>query len=117
MGDAVETTKAENTMKKKAEIVAPEIPANSGYKRIELDKLRLDATNPRLAELGIASNASQPEILKALWDEMAVEEVAMSIAYSGYFEHEPLFVEDKGDGTHTVIEGNRRLAAVVLLVD
>jgi hypothetical protein len=95
----------------------PEIPANSGYKRIELDKLRLDATNPRLAELGIPSTATQFELLKALWDEMAVEEVAMSIAYSGYFEHEPLFVENVGDGTYIVIEGNRRLAAVMLLVD
>jgi hypothetical protein len=55
--------------------------------------------------------------LKALWDEMAVEEVAMSIAYSGYFEHEPLFVEDSGNGKYVVIEGNRRLAAVKLLVD
>jgi hypothetical protein len=104
-------------MKKKAKIAMPEIPANSGYKRIELDKLRLDATNPRLAELGIPSTATQFELLKALWDEMAVEEVAMSIAYSGYFEHEPLFVENVGDGTYIVIEGNRRLAAVMLLVD
>jgi hypothetical protein len=48
---------------------------------------------------------------------MAVEEVAMSIAYSGYFEHEPLFVEENGDGKYVVIEGNRRLAAVKLLVD
>ena len=49
---------------------------------------------------------------------MAVEEVAMSIAYSGYFEHEPLFVEkDQRDGFYTVIEGNRRLAAIRLLLD
>jgi hypothetical protein len=55
--------------------------------------------------------------VKALWEEMAVEEVAMSIAYSGYFEHEPLFVERTGGGKFVVIEGNRRLAAVMLLVD
>ena len=94
-----------------------ELPVNSVYKRIELEKLKLDAINPRLAELGIASTATQFELLKALWDEMAVEEVAMSIAYSGYFDHEPLFVEDSGDGTYLVIEGNRRLAAVKLLVN
>ena len=104
-------------MKKKAEIVQLEIPANNGYKHIELDKLLLDSTNPRLAELGIPSTATQFELTKALWDEMAVEEVAMSIAYSGYFEHEPLFVEEVCDGTYVVIEGNRRLAAVKLLVD
>ena len=102
---------------KKNVAVPPEIPENAGYDHIELDKLFLDASNPRLAELGISKDASQPELLKALWDEMAVEEVAMSIAYSGYFEHEPLFVEDSGDGTYVVIEGNRRLAAVKLLVD
>ena len=104
-------------MKKKAGDVMPEVPANEGYRRIDLDKLLLDATNPRLAELGIPKTATQFELLKALWDEMAVEEVAMSIAYSGYFDYEPLFVEDSGDGTFVVIEGNRRLAAVMLLVD
>jgi len=104
-------------MKKKNELMAPEVPANVGYTHIELDKLLLDAKNPRLAELGIPETASPFELLKALWDEMAVEEVAMSIAYSGYFEHEPLFVEEDGDGKYVVIEGNRRLAAVKLLVD
>jgi hypothetical protein len=104
-------------MKKKAEAPVPDIPANVGYQRIELRKLMLDFHNPRLAELGIPSSASQFDLLKALWEEMAVEEVAMSIAYSGYFEHEPLFVEAAKDDTFLVIEGNRRLAAVKLLVD
>lgn len=104
-------------MKKKNEMVAPEVPANFGYTHLELGKLLLDGKNPRLAELGISETASQFELLKALWDEMAVEEVAMSIAYSGYFEHEPLFVEENNDGKYVVIEGNRRLAAVKLLVD
>jgi len=103
-------------MKKRADVEAPEVPEGT-YRRIEVKNLRLDQSNPRLAELGIPSDATQTDLLKALWDEMAVEEVAMSIAYSGYFEHEPLFVEDSGDGTYVVIEGNRRLAAVMLLVD
>lgn len=106
----------ENTMKKKKEVMVPQVPANAGYQHIDLDNLLLDATNPRLAELGIPRTASQFELLKALWDEMAVEEVAMSIAYSGYFPHEPLFVEQSGE-KYVVIEGNRRLAAVKLLVD
>src|SRR5690348_15991551 len=81
-------------------------PATAENGRIPTEKLRLDAGNPRLAELGMRSTASQFDILKALWDEMAVEEVAMSIAYSGYFEHEPLLVEASKDNTYTVIEGN-----------
>jgi hypothetical protein len=111
--------KAKDAMTKKADVEIPELPEApvGGYKKIDIKALRLDQTNPRLAELGIPSDATQTELVKALWDEMAVEEVAMSIAYSGYFEHEPLFVEDSGDGTYVVIEGNRRLAAVLLLTD
>lgn len=112
-----EDRNAESAMKKDAELQAPTIPENAGYELVELDNLLLDSNNPRLAELGILSTASQFDLLKALWDEMAVEEVAMSIAYSGYFQHEPLFVEELGDGKFLVIEGNRRLAAVKLLVD
>jgi hypothetical protein len=105
-------------MKKPAEGQAPPTPtADGGYKRIKLDDLLLDAKNPRLAELGITSTATQFDLVKALWEEMAVEEVAMSIAYSGYFEHEPLFVEAAPNGKYIIIEGNRRFAAVQLLVD
>lgn len=85
--------------------------------RIKLADLLLDCENPRLAEFGITSNASQFELTKVLWERMAVVEVAMSIAYSGYFEYEPLFVERASAGKYTVIEGNRRLAAVRLLTD
>jgi hypothetical protein len=87
------------------------------YPRVEISKLLLDSKNPRLAEFGIGPNATQSELLETLWKEMAVEEVAMSIAYSGYFEHEPLFVEETEKGRYVVIEGNRRLAAVRLLLD
>ena len=47
---------------------------------------------------------------------MAVDELAMSIGARGYFPHEPIFVEEDGDRL-VVIEGNRRLAAVMLLLD
>jgi hypothetical protein len=104
-------------MKEEATVIPPEIAPDAGYRHIELARLLLDAKNPRLAELGITRSATQFDLIKALWEEMAVEEVAMSIAFSGYFEHEPLFVEPAADDTFTVIEGNRRLAAVKLLVD
>lgn len=94
-------------------LVAP----NGGYQRVDIEDLLLDVKNPRLAELGITSSATQFDLVKSLWDEMAVEEVAMSIAYSGYFDHEPLFVEPMSKGKYVVIEGNRRFAAVKLLVD
>ncbi len=98
---------------------APKAPApsNGAYERVEIEKLLLDAQNPRLAEFGVSPNAPQNDLLATLWKELAVEEVAMSIAYSGYFEHEPLFVEKAPGGRYIVIEGNRRLAAVKLLLD
>lgn len=53
---------------------------------------------------------------------MAVNEVAISVAANGFFEEEPLFVIPKGrpeagKQNYTVVEGNRRLAAVKLLRD
>ncbi len=104
-------------MRKHAEPQAPPAPTGGPYQRVELKDLLLDVHNPRLAELGITPSATQFDLVKALWEEMAVEEVAMSIAYSGYFEHEPLFVESTSGGKYIVIEGNRRLAAAMLLVD
>ncbi len=104
-------------MNRKLEATVLDGEATGNYQRIKLDKLMLDPNNPRLAELGVPKTATQFDLLKALWEKMAVEEVAMSIAYSGYFEYEQLFVEERNDGKFDVIEGNRRLAAVKLLVD
>lgn len=95
----------------------PAAVSGGGYKRVEIEKLLLDPQNPRLAEFGISPETSQSDLLTTLWKELAVEEVAMSIAYSGYFPHEPLFVEEAPKGRYIVIEGNRRLAAVKLLLD
>ena len=76
--------------------------------------LRLDSNNPRLQRAG--HDADEDELLAILWREYSVDEVAMSIAESGFFPHEPLFVAEEGDQL-VVIEGNRRLAAVRLLCD
>lgn len=87
----------------------------------KLDELLLDFDNPRLASG--AKGVSQEEILGILWKEMAVDEVALSIAANGFFPEEPLFVipgdSRKPDqkGKFIVVEGNRRLAAVMLLSD
>lgn len=113
----MKTRKPTHSMRKQAEPQAPPAPTGGAYERIELKDLLLDVRNPRLAELGITPSATQFDLVKALWEEMAVEEVAMSIAYSGYFDYEPLFVEPTSGGKYIVIEGNRRLAAVMLLVD
>src|SRR5262245_19433256 len=81
-----------------------------------VDELLLDPQNPRLRDVGLDENATQIEIITALWREMAVDEVALSIANNGFYAHEPLFAE-KEHGKLYVVEGNRRLAAVKLLRD
>ena len=90
-------------------------------KRVEIvdvapSELLLDVSNPRLVEHGLSGSESQEEVLALLWKEMAVEEIAMSIAANGFFQHEPLIVM-RDDARLVVIEGNRRLASVMLLTD
>ena len=43
-----------------------------------------------------------------------MDEIVMSIASQGFFQHEPLFAVRRAS-KYTVVEGNRRLAAVMLL--
>ena len=78
--------------------------------------LLFDPENPRLIEHLDGGEPNQADLLEILWRHMAVDELAMSIAASGYFDYEPLFVVPHGNKFY-VIEGNRRLAAVRLLVN
>ena len=80
---------------------------------LPVDELRFDRRNPRLF---LDSDLDEPELIRLLWKEFAVDELALSIAGNGYFEHEPLFVAHE-DGEYVVVAGNRRLAAVKLLLD
>jgi len=88
---------------------------------VPVDNLRLDRENPRLPSSDIGSDV---DLLRYLWREMAVDEVALSIAANGFFPEEPLLVVPEKKGSKdpesdkfVVVEGNRRLAAVLLLRD
>jgi hypothetical protein len=96
----------------------------------------LDSQNPRLPEE--AQGKSEEELLNVLYREFFLDELADSMAQNGYFDEEPLVaVPDKlpddlqdadpnsrefrdfigGDSTELiVVEGNRRLATVKLLL-
>ncbi len=104
-------------MAKKTE-TAPIVADDGDEVRPELTvNLRLDSENPRLVEfLEENANPSQDDLLRVLWEEMAVDELVMSIAQSGFMPYEPLLVT-RERGELVVIEGNRRLAAVQLLLD
>lgn len=81
---------------------------------VPTDELRFDEQNPRLQAAG--RPISQDEILQILWREFAVDEIALSIAANGYFPYETILAA-RESGALVVVEGNRRLAAVRLLVD
>ena len=81
--------------------------------RFQVSDLAFDVKNPRLAEFDIGGGES--DLIKVLWETMDVRELVLSIAASGYFEHEAVIVAQE-DGKNVVIEGNRRLAAVKLLL-
>ena len=82
-------------------------------KLLPVSDLAFDVEIPRLAEFDIVDR--EADIIKLLWDTMDVQELVLSIAASGYFKHEPVIV-CRERGRNVVIEGNRRLAAVKLLL-
>lgn len=75
--------------------------------------LSLDARNPRLPK------TTEPRDPRAILAELVqhddVEEVARSIAVRGYFPTEVMIAVEE-DGKKVVIEGNRRLAGLKLLI-
>jgi hypothetical protein len=83
--------------------------------QFKVGDLHFDYSNPRLAEFGINEKTHEEEILKILWDAMDVRELVQSIAASGFFPNEALIVAEE-KGKLIVIEGNRRLAAVKVLL-
>ena len=84
---------------------------------VPVGHLFLDERNPRLVSYDVLS---QDAILGVLAREMSIDEVAISIAENGYYPTERLLVVERDPGpptTYTVVEGNRRLAAVQVLLD
>ena len=83
--------------------------------QVATEELHFDHNNPRLAEYGINQSTSESDILKILWEAMDIRELVQSISASGFFPQEALIVSEEG-GMKIVIEGNRRLAAVKVLL-
>lgn len=93
---------------------------------ISIDKLLLDQNNPRLA--GEKSNDSQEDILRYIYDNEELDELASSLATHGFFPEEPIIAiprdaanfelisdNNKNEFDYIVVEGNRRLSSVKLL--
>ena len=80
---------------------------------LPVDELRLDAENPRLPER--VRGRPQSEILRFLYENGVLEEIAQSFMDHGFFRNEPLIVTRENGQSYTVIEGNRRLATLKVL--
>src|SRR5438093_7964141 len=76
--------------------------------------LELDDHNPRLAPDEIGS--SQPELIQIFLQRFNLDELAESIISSGFEPFDPM-IGWVHDGSVTVLEGNRRLAAIQLLME
>jgi hypothetical protein len=95
--------------------MAEEAPNGRMAVPLPVDQLHLDDENPRLPEPLIHS--PEPRLLKFLYDTGALEELALSLADNGFFQHEPLIVaRDEKRGGYVVLEGNRRLATLMILL-
>ena len=82
-----------------------------------LDNFYLDAKNPRLGRHQTNADLSQKEILEIMgnWD---LDELAMSYLENGFWRHEALLVvkeELDEEQRFVVVEGNRRVAALIYL--
>ncbi|MGP6856828.1 ParB N-terminal domain-containing protein [Klebsiella pneumoniae] len=87
--------------------------------KLSPDELKLDPRNPRLYNgRSFVGNVSEHELVKALSDHADLDELLKSISENGYMPIEPLIIiKYPGDDKYTVLEGNRRLAALKLLKD
>ena len=82
---------------------------------IPLVALVFDPHNPRLPP-EIARSDDQ-SIINYMLREANLIELMQAIAQNGYFRSEPLLVVPEKSGKFTVVEGNRRLAAVKLIAN
>ncbi|MHB1342707.1 MAG: ParB/RepB/Spo0J family partition protein [Coriobacteriia bacterium] len=83
-------------------------------KHLSVTSLKLDPKNPRLPECDRERN--QKELLEELVENDRVYELAKSIVDNGYFPIEALVAVEEA-GKWVVVEGNRRLAALKLMVN
>lgn len=84
--------------------------------RIDANDLLLDDSNPRFGMQH--AGRGQVELLDHIVATFGIDDVLSSLAVNGYFEAEPLVCRRQPDArTYVVVEGNRRLAACLILLE
>lgn len=82
--------------------------------RRDIADLKLDVENPRI---NASPKTSEDDLVRLLYETQALDELALSLARNGYFLEEPIVVVPDGAEKYTVVEGNRRVAAIKILLD
>ncbi|HDT3785426.1 ParB N-terminal domain-containing protein [Enterobacter hormaechei] len=88
---------------------------NHIIKDISVKELIFDPQNPRFSMVYNHNLQPEHEIIERMVKKENIQELMGSISEQGYFSGEPLLVVDNKNNTYTVVEGNRRLAALKLL--
>jgi hypothetical protein len=83
-------------------------------REIPLSKLHFDLKNPRYGRRA-GEATTEDKALDMIASDFLVDDLLSSIATNGFFEGEPLIVESREGGGFTVLEGNRRLSALLIL--
>jgi hypothetical protein len=101
--------------RKKGRAAKPRVQLHIPFK-VSVERLRFDLKNPRYAAEHLGGRTTEAQIVAQLITTADIAELVQSIASNGYIDIEPMIVQ--ADGTNfTVLEGNRRLAAIRLLSD
>ena len=91
------------------------LPASREVVRLDSRALLLDAANPRFGAQD--AGRGQTELLDHIVQRFGVDDVLSSLVVNGYFEAEPVVCRRQADtSTFVVLEGNRRLAACLILL-
>lgn len=86
---------------------------NAGITYVDIANLKLDPENPRLPESVVRT---PEEMIDYIATNTSIEDLMSAIAENGFFPGEPLVaVKDSTD--YIVVEGNRRLTAVKLILN
>lgn len=92
---------------------------NSEIEYAAIDELALDPQNPRLGRQVHQQELSQTDILKEM-SAQTLDEIAISFLESGFWPHEAILCVKgivEGQEKLVVVEGNRRLGALMMLKD
>lgn len=94
-----------------------DIPSIGLVQKVAFELLEFDKSNPRLMTGDEWAVSDEVAIISAYREIAALDELVLSIATNRYLNLEPLIIHGEDGGPYTVLEGNRRLAAMKLLSD